>query len=90
MRDRGFFIVSLCRLSNCQRSKLFMNFLLVFLSPVNIRGGFPLSAPLEGVMMLILCASACAWLLKAKDLKVRRARVCMTVAGLVLQRITGS
>ena len=55
-------MVSLFALSKRQRSKLFINFRLVFLSPVNMIGGFPLSAPLEGlVMMLILCASACAW-----------------------------
>jgi len=28
-------------------------------------------------------------MLRAKDPKVRRARVCMTVAGLVLQGVTG-
>jgi len=36
------------------------------------------------------CVSLCiSMLLRAKDPKVRRARVCMTVAGLVLQGITG-
>ena len=37
----------------------------------------------------LLCPCLYIYLLRAKDPKVRRARVCMTVAGLVLQGITG-
>jgi len=56
--EKGFLMVSFCQLIAFHRSKLFINFLVVLLSPVKMGGGFPLRAPLAGlVMMLILCAS---------------------------------
>ena len=59
----GLFMVSLFRLIALKRSKLTMKHLVVLLSPLNMNGGFPLSAPWAGlVMMLILCASWPAWL----------------------------
>ena len=58
----GLFIVSLFRLIALKRSKLTMKHRVVFLSPSNIKGGFPLSAPWAGlVITLILCASWLAW-----------------------------
>ena len=51
-------MVSLCWLIAFQRLKLFKNLLVVLLSPSKIGGGFPLRAPLAGlVITLILCAS---------------------------------
>jgi len=56
--EKGFLMVLFCWLIAFQRSKLFINFLVVLLSPVKVGGGFPLRAPLAGlVMTLILCAS---------------------------------
>ena len=56
--EKGFLMISFCQLSALQRLKLFMNFLVVLLSPVKMGGGFPLRAPLLGLLMtLILCVS---------------------------------
>ena len=55
-------MVSLFRLIALKRSKLTMKCWVVLLSPSNMNGGFPLSAPWAGlVMTLILCVSWLAW-----------------------------
>jgi len=58
--EKGFLIMSFCRLSAFQRSKLFINFLVVLLSPLKMGGGFPLSAPLVGLVMTLILCPSCA------------------------------
>jgi len=51
-------MVSLFRFTACHRSQLSRNLVVLFLSPSNMNGGFPLRVPLEGlVIALILCVS---------------------------------
>jgi len=58
--EKGFFMVSLCRLIAFQRSKLLMNFLVVLLSPLKMGGGFPLRAPLAGLAITLICHASCS------------------------------
>jgi len=60
--EKGFFMVLLAWFTACHRSQVSRNLVVLFLSPLNMGGGFPLRALLEGLlMMLILCASSWAW-----------------------------
>jgi len=58
--EKGFFMVSLCRLIAFQRSKLLINFLVVLLSPLKMGGRFPLRVPLVGLVMTLICCASCS------------------------------